>query len=314
MSTGLIFCLRFVYAYGKIELNKELRKEVKIMDSLNVVSFLEIVRKQGFTIPNFAKSYGVNALYDKEEISFVYPKEIFYNLKFENKVGFFTSNLSERREQLKLLLDAFKEQEIPIFLFHLGIFVIYGENPQIYIKDDVKESIVGKRRVELFASIPKFSLISNDEFIGDAWHSLIRYFDNIDWQRNPSFKDVRLLFNPEFFGNYGTTYYDVDWVEPIPNAEQNKCYTYTKETDPMNEVKNDDYIVGPIIVGTDGGGLRHFVNGRPINAGKGIEIRFGKGWIEGRYEWSFQKDSPIRIYAGGEMIQILEGHIVRIKK
>ncbi|KAF6659684.1 hypothetical protein ACT3XG_16955 [Paenibacillus polymyxa] len=36
-------------------------------------------------------------------------------------------------------------------------------------------------------------------------------------------------------------------------------------------------------------GLRHFVAGKPIQAGSYMEVKFGGGWIPGRYEWSFEK-------------------------
>lgn len=82
----------------------------------------------------------------------------------------------------------------------------------------------------------------------------------------------------------------------------------------MTERKDDTYIEGTIEVGPDGGGLRHFVKGTSLHAGSAIEIKFGKGWIPGRYEWSFSAGDPVSVHSGSESILIKEGHLVRIKR
>lgn len=251
----------------------------------------------------------------QNEFSYQYPEEAFYNLVHRNGTHYnLVSNLVERRNQLKALLDLYKEGDTSVYLIHVGLFYIYGRHVSDYIRNDLKESVVGKRRIDLYKSLPQLSFASNDEFIADTWYYLIREHDKEDREKNPSFYHSRLLFRPDFFSNYGRTYYDVDWVEPISNGPRNDCFTYTKETDPMTVVTNDSYIEGTIEVGPDGGGLRHFIQGKAIHAGTLIEIKFGKGWIPGRYEWSFRTGEPIRIHSGSDEILIKEGHLVRIKK
>ena len=33
-------------------------------------------------------------------------------------------------------------------------------------------------------------------------------------------------------------------------------------------------------------GLRHYLQGRPVNGGDTLELCFSGGWVTGRYEWS----------------------------
>lgn len=273
----------------------------------SVVQFLNGLKD--YYVPMICRDFGM-----RNDQSYVYPTEAFNNLVHRNGVHYnLVSNLDERRRQLKELLDLFKEGNTPVYHIHLGLFFIYGQYITDYVRQDLKESIVGKRRIDLYNSLPEHCFVSNDEFIADTWYSLIRRNERIDWERNPSLYKTRLLFHPDLFSNYGTTYYDVDWVEPISNGPRNECKTYTKETDPMLKTKDDSYIEGTIEVGTDGGGLRHFIQGNPIHAGSYIEVKFGKGWIPGRYEWSYQTGEPIRIHSGDEAILIREGQLVRIK-
>lgn len=43
-----------------------------------------------------------------------------------------------------------------------------------------------------------------------------------------------------------------------------------------------------LIEGVDGGGRRHFLDGRPVHAGSGLELLTADGhWLRGRYEWSY---------------------------
>ncbi|KAF6574015.1 hypothetical protein G9G54_23560 [Paenibacillus sp. EKM212P] len=77
--------------------------------------------------------------------------------------------------------------------------------------------------------------------------------------------------------------------------------------------KKDGMIEDLITLGHEGSGngLRHFVAGKPIQACSYMEVKFGDGWIPGRYEWSFEKDSPNS--SRHEWISIHEGHLVRVK-
>lgn len=59
---------------------------------------------------------------------------------------------------------------------------------------------------------------------------------------------------------------------------------------------------------TDGGrlelvressGLRHFLAGKPVHAGDGLELQLESGaWVVGRYEWSFREGTRPLLYVG----------------
>lgn len=53
-------------------------------------------------------------------------------------------------------------------------------------------------------------------------------------------------------------------------------------------------------------GLRHFVAGRPVHGGDGLELQLeGGSWIVGRYEWSFREGTRPVLYvaiAGGGLV------------
>lgn len=267
--------------------------------------------KEVYKWPVLITSYKYNV---EDNIRYIYPSGFMQNIKGKFKARLYSHKLSERRENLKQVLDLFAANEISLYEYHFCMFNIFGPSIDHYSLRDITEKTIGKRRYELFQTIPRYEVISNDEFIISSWRTLVDDYDE-DYRRNPSLSQVRMLFNPDLFGDYtGRTYYDVDWVEPISNARDMECKRYTKETDPMLTVKDDNYIEGPIIIGTDGGGLRHFVGGHDIRAGSYIEVHFNKGWIPGRYEWGFDKNSPIQVHAGGDVIYINEGHLVRIKR
>lgn len=43
-----------------------------------------------------------------------------------------------------------------------------------------------------------------------------------------------------------------------------------------------------LIEAADGGGRRHFLDGRPVHAGAALELLLADGhWLRGRYEWSY---------------------------
>lgn len=49
-----------------------------------------------------------------------------------------------------------------------------------------------------------------------------------------------------------------------------------------------------ITTGSDAGGFRQFLDGKPLHAGTMIDVFFPEQWIwiAGRYEWSFRADAP----------------------
>jgi len=64
-----------------------------------------------------------------------------------------------------------------------------------------------------------------------------------------------------------------------------------------NEIP-EGWVQCAIILGHKGSsnGLRHYVDGAPIHAGSGIQVKSGTGWIEGRHEWCFDVKSQIQIH------------------
>lgn len=268
--------------------------------------------QEAYTIPAIVRKY------DWREFEvYIYPYSLFDDINYQSKTSFYLINKKgERRELLKELIDLHINGEINIWMLHLGLFMIY-KDPYRYYEDDFNETVLGKRRAQYISQLPRFETISNDEYIIEAWSSLSRQVKSDAWDvtYNPSLKNVRILFESDFFGYHaGIHYTDADWVEPISNARDQECKTWTKEKDPMTTVVDDNYIYGPIVLGTDGSGRRHFVQDKPIHAGTGIEIKFGDGWIHGRYEYSFQAGGPISIHMKNDTIFISNGHEVRVKK
>jgi DNA-binding HxlR family transcriptional regulator len=73
-------------------------------------------------------------------------------------------------------------------------------------------------------------------------------------------------------------------------------------------------IEAPIVLKRIGNEMRHFVEDEPVHSSSYMEVKFGDGWVGGRYEWSLEKDSPIQIHSDrNEVLYIREGHIVRVK-
>ncbi len=55
--------------------------------------------------------------------------------------------------------------------------------------------------------------------------------------------------------------------------------------------------MGHLELKTDSGGLRHYLEGRPVPAGACLEMRKSDGtWIAGRYEWSWRQDALPQFY------------------
>lgn len=67
---------------------------------------------------------------------------------------------------------------------------------------------------------------------------------------------------------------------------------------------------GAIILGFSGKTHIHYVNSVPVHNGSYIEVWSDDRWIRGHYEW--EKNEPIRIHHGNEILHIQEGHRVRI--
>lgn len=244
-----------------------------------------------------------------------YPQAFFDKLISENGLYISAKNKSDLITILKTLVDKKMNDEIDIHLYHLGLHVISPYKGSSF--RDAMGSI-GKRRSAYAAKLPRYELKNNDDFISSIYSDLItRRYPEVGEEivQLPAFKDVRLLFTPDQFAAYtGSHYFDADWLEPVPGIRI-EVKKWVGEKDPMTpQLKKEGMIEGQIILGHEGqGSLRHFVNGEPIHAGSYIEVKFGDGWIPGRYEWSFQQESPIRIYSSREeWFSIKEGHLVRI--
>lgn len=249
---------------------------------------------------------------------FVYPRSLFRNLQMSADGYVWSNKKSDRIALHTKLIDLLMNHEINTHLYHFGVFCIYLDLGQNY-KSEFTEKAIGKRRSQYIDALPKAELISEDDFLTHVWSALIeeRYTHIGEYRRNPSLKNVRVLFAPEQLESVtGRLFYDCDWVEPIPGKLDLESNKWAGEHDPMAPMKiPEGWIEGPIVLGHEGAGngLRHFVQGEKLHAGRAIQVKFGGGWIAGRYEWSFEQGSPIQIHAGSDTINIREGHIVRIK-
>jgi len=249
---------------------------------------------------------------------YTYPEAFFDNLKAVNRLYIYTEKKNERLSLLKLLVDQLQAETIDIHLYHFGMDLLYPYDT--YRRKEDAEAL-GKKRSEFMATLPRYELKNNDEFFTRVWSMLIeRRYPEVGEEivRVPSFKEIRILFTPNEFGNSTGTYYsDADWLEPVPGYRLD-VKKWVGEKDPMTtQPPREGMIEGQIIRGHEGGGngLRHFVAGKPVSAGSYIEVKFGDGWIPGRYEWTFEQGAPITIHSSrDEFFSIREGHLVRIRK
>ncbi|MCY9763169.1 hypothetical protein M5X06_22395 [Paenibacillus alvei] len=254
-----------------------------------------------------------------EKMIYEYPYTYFFNLKNNNRLYVYAETKTERIKVLKMLIDKLMAGEINIHLYHLGIFILYPYLNTFY--QDQSEAILGKKRLIYIASLPRMELKSNDDFLSSVWSDLIdRHYPEVGEEvvRVPLLSEIRMLFTSDRFGNYtGTHFYDADWVEPI-YGNRLDVKRWVKEKDPMTpEPKKEGMLEGHITLGHEGGGngLRHFVSGKAIRSGSYIEVKFGDGWISGRYEWSFQQGDLIQIHSSrDEFFYIREGSLVRVRK
>lgn len=235
---------------------------------------------------------------------------------WSNRIYVITRTKKDRSTILRWLLDEIAKKEIDVFLFHFGLFLIYNEGNNMINREDIEQ--IGIRRSKLFSSLPRFILMSNDNFLTYMWEELITYLPSdqrADYRCNPKLKEVRMLFKPKRYSQYTGVYIsDADWIEPISGPRDHDYHKWLGENDPLiPEDNKPDMIEGLIILGNIGkGNIRHFVGDKPLYAGCYIEVRFGEGWISGRYEY-LSKEPQIRIVSTrGDVIFIEEHHLVRM--
>ncbi|MGM1023187.1 MAG: hypothetical protein ACQEXV_22375 [Bacillota bacterium] len=272
----------------------------------------------GLVWPVFIRNWGKGN--GSSKYMYHYPSSYFYNLKVKYNILTFIETKQDRLAFLKWLTDKLITNAIDIHLYHFAQYLLYARSNDYQMKQDIEA--MGKRRAAYMEKLPRFELESTDDFISSVWSELIERLDSRHWNThsiyNPSMSEVRILFTPKRFGDYTGTYYnDADWIEPESGARDLKVKKWTREKDPMNpEAAQVGMIEGQIIQGHEGASnrLRHFVNGKPVNAGSYIEVKFGDGWIPGRYEWNFEKNGEIQIYSTrSDWFVIHEGSLVRIR-
>lgn len=258
---------------------------------------------------------------DRSNYIYQYPQIFFANISLEYNVKLFVKTKSNHINMLKFLVDQLMKNNIDIHLYHFGLFLLDSYSSEVK-NEEILQSI-GKKRSEFIKRIPRYELKSNDEFLPAIWSLMLyrRIENDKEILSTPLFKELRILFTAKTFGNHtGMHCYDADWIEPINGneLEVKKWYDAHEQLKlPTNEGMNEDMNEGPIILGQDGlfNGLRHFVNGMPVEESSHIQVKFGESWIAGRYEWSQKNVSSIRIYSSeNEWVSIREGHIVRIKR
>ncbi|MFB8378107.1 hypothetical protein [Paenibacillus taichungensis] len=249
---------------------------------------------------------------------FYYPESYLKNLVWSNHIYVSARTKRDRVTILRWLLDKITKKEIDIHIFHLGLFLIYNGGYNPLIQEDINQ--VGSRRRETFISLPRLMLMDNDDFLAYVWGELGAFFPSDltpDYRCNPILSDIRMLFKPERYGHYtGIHVSDADWVEPVSGARDNQYHKWISEQDPTTpEASKPDMHQGPIILGHPGwGNTRHFVCGEPLYAGCYIEVKYGDGWIPGRYRWDSPESRIGVVSSSGEVITIDERHLVRILK
>lgn len=254
--------------------------------------------------------------YDCKE-KYMYPESLFNNILSQNDMRLVSFKTKiERIAAVKMFLDLYKDNKVSLDGFHLGMYTIYRDSLSKYdhLDYELSPDTLGQRRFSIYESLPTYTTESNDGFVMRIWNSLIEKYET--FEMNPYFTKIRLLIESHFFGEWSGTYYEADLVEPVPGKERGECKTYTAEKDPMTEEgSNEGYIVGEIYLRKELGGYRHYLNEEAIHCGAGIEVKFGDGWIAGRYECSLSADDTrIKVYSSRyESFVIGEGSVVRMK-
>jgi hypothetical protein len=250
-----------------------------------------------------------------------YPRAFFINLQLQQRILIpheLIKAKSKRFTLMKLIIDKHMSGEIDIFMYHFGMFLIYSDYRHRE-KEDFSETSIGKKRAEFVQTLPISRFVSEDDFISAIWSRLIEYreTETKEYQRNPFLKNVRILFSNDQFASWTGVGYssDVTWLEPISGKLDLECRKWSEEKDPMAPIKiPEGWVQGAIILGhEESNGLRHFVDGVPVHAGSAMQVKFGNGWISGRYEWSFDGKSKIQVHCNDDVFYISDGHQVRVR-
>lgn len=64
----------------------------------------------------------------------------------------------------------------------------------------------------------------------------------------------------------------------------------------MTNLHEDLRTAAPLELVREPSGLRHYLHGRPVHAGTGLELRLAGAWVRVRYEWSFREGEPVLLY------------------
>ncbi|EGW37071.1 hypothetical protein [Desulfosporosinus sp. OT] len=264
----------------------------------------------------------INRSIHRQSVSYEYQysKSFFTNLQLQHRILIsyeLIKSKSNRLTFVKLIIDKHMSGEIDIFMYHFGMFLVYRDLCHRE-KEDFAETSIGKKRAQFVQTLPISRFMSTDDFISAIWSQQIEYreTDTEEYQRNPFMENVRILFTNEQFSAWTGRQYseDVTWVEPISYKLNLECRKWSEEKDPMAPNKiPEGWVQGAIILHEESSGLRHYVNGVPVHAGSALQVKFGNGWISGRYEWSFDGKSKIQVHCNDDVIYISEGHQVRVR-
>ncbi|MDR3600238.1 MAG: hypothetical protein P4L49_07125 [Desulfosporosinus sp.] len=264
----------------------------------------------------------INRCFHRQSVSYEYqyPEAFFTNLQFQLRILFpyeLIKSKSNRLILVKLIIDKRISGEIDTFTYHFGMFLI-NRNLHHREKEDFSESSIGKKRAEFVQTLPISYFLSEDDFISAIWSQLIEYrgTETREYQRNPFLKNVRILFSNEQYASVtGVSYFsDVTWVEPISGKLDLECRKWSEENDPMAPIRiPEGWVQGAIVLKNESSGLRHYVESVPVHAGSAMQVKFGNGWIDGRYEWSFDGKNKIQVHCNDDVVYISEGHQVRVR-
>ena len=276
--------------------------------------------RSGFVWPVIIKRY---FHHQSTNYEYEYPRAFFNNLQFKKGILIpfdLKKTKSDRLTIVKLIIDKHIKGDIDVFLYHFAMFLVYGDYQCLGDrKEDFSETSIGKKRAQFVQTLPTSHFKNTDDFISAIWSHQIecRETDIEEHRRNPFLENVRILFTTEQFASWTGIHYseEVTWLEPISGKLDLECRKWSEEKDPMapHEIP-EGWVQGSIILGHEGlKGLRHYVEGVPVHAGSAMHVKFGNGWIIGRYEWSFDGKSKIQVHCNEDLFYISEGHEVRVR-
>lgn len=273
---------------------------------------LQAVAERAYSIPIFTRKF-----HAKGTLYYVYPRQWFENMRSEFKLDFSSLKNVERKSRIKALLDGYISGELDIPLLHLGLWSADPLFADRYDDPDgfYTEKSLGKRRYEVYQTIPRCEVILNEEYFMEIWSSLMD--KRFDEYRYPNLKHVRLFVQPQLFGHYtGWGFHDEEgWIEPVSGKEDRYMQKWLDVGQAL--VKQDrvsEYVEGYLRFEEHSGEQKYYLGDYPLPRGSKIEICFGGIWIPGRF-YTRSLTPTAYLQNGDDQIRIDDtGLKIRMKK